>query len=80
VLGNSELSFLRGMPADRCGIKQNLRTLERGEARAFGVPLIPTDECAQFARAGVERAEAEISGSEVELFVVEGSSGMCILR
>src|SRR5438874_13421271 len=32
--------FLRWMPADRGRVEQNVRPLERGESRAFGVPLI----------------------------------------
>src|SRR5579871_55743 len=75
VLGYAELGFLRGMPANRCGVKQNLGALERCEARSFGIPLVPTNERSQFAGAGVERTEAEISGSEIELFVVEGVVG-----
>jgi hypothetical protein len=35
------------MPADSRGIKQRNRALQRGEASAFGIPLIPADERAQ---------------------------------
>src|SRR5215472_3765255 len=72
MLSHSRLRFFRRMPADCRRIKQNLGALQRGEPRALGIPLIPTDQRSQFARAGLERAEAEISGSEIELFVIEG--------
>src|SRR5580704_12452347 len=43
VLGCAELGFLGGMPADRCGIEEDRRALQRGEAGAFGKPLVPAD-------------------------------------
>src|SRR5262245_26949752 len=64
------LSLLRGMPSDRRRIKKNVRALECGQARAFGIPLIPAYERADGADFGVERAEAEVAGGEVELLVV----------
>ena len=51
VLRLAELRFLRGMPADRGGIEQNLRALQRGQARAFGIPLVPADQRADSADA-----------------------------
>ena len=71
MLRLSELGLLRGMPSDGCRIKENAGSLQRGEARAFGIPLIPADERAEFSGGGVEGLEAEIAGSEIKLFVVE---------
>ena len=67
----SEFGFLGRMPADRRGIEQNLRALQRGQPRAFGIPLVPADQRSHTPDAGVESAVAEITGSEVVLFVVE---------
>ena len=45
--------------------------MKRRQARRFGIPLVPADEHADPAVARVPGLEAQISGSEVELFVVE---------
>ena len=45
--------------------------LHGGDAGAFGIPLIPANEGADFAGGGVKGAEAEVAGGEVELLVVE---------
>src|SRR5208282_4440594 len=71
VLGHSELGLLRRMPADRRWIKQNRRALQCGQARTLRIPLVPADERAKLPGAGVERAEAEVAGSEVKLFVIK---------
>ena len=71
VLGLAELGFLRGMPADGRGIKQNLGALQRGQARAFGIPLVPADQRAHATHRGIESAVAEIAGSEVILLVIQ---------
>src|SRR5579862_6353484 len=71
VLCHTEFGFLRGMPADRRGIKKNGSALQGRQARAFGIPLIPADESTKASGAGVEGAETEVSRGEVELFVVE---------
>ena len=63
--------FLRRVPADGGGIEEHFGALERGEARGFGVPLVPADQRADAAEAGVEGLEAEIAGGEVILLVVE---------
>ena len=71
VLRLSELRFLRGMPADRGGIEQDLGALQRGQAGAFGIPLVPAHQRAHAADGGVESAIAQVAGGEVILFVVE---------
>src|SRR5581483_8138134 len=72
VLCCSVLLFFRRMPADRRRIKQNVCPLQRGQTRAFGIPLVPANQRADFSKGGVKRAEAEVPGRKVELFVVEG--------
>ena len=79
VLGYAELLFFGGVPADGGGEEEDFCSAEDGEAGAFGVPLVPADECADGALGGLRGFEAEVAGSEVELLVVRGSSG-CILR
>ena len=49
VLRRAELGLLGGMPADGGGIEQNARALQRRQARAFGIPLVPADERADAA-------------------------------
>src|SRR5688572_5043381 len=55
--------------ADGGGIEQDVRALHGGEARGLRVPLVPADEGADAAEAGVERLEAKVARSEVELLV-----------
>src|SRR4249919_2555459 len=71
MLHGAELGFLVGMPADRGGIKENIGALQGSQARAFGIPLVPTDESAHAAILGVKGLEAEITGREIELLVIE---------
>src|SRR5437879_3977835 len=71
VLRLAEFSLLRGMPSDGRWVKKNACSLQCCEARAFGIPLIPADERADFSGGGVEGLEAEIAGSEIKFFVVE---------
>src|SRR5215469_18706646 len=44
VLGCSEFLFFRWVPADGGGKEEDLGAFERGEACAFGVPLVPPHE------------------------------------
>src|SRR6266478_407744 len=71
VLRLAECGLLRGMPSDGRGIKKNACSLQRREARAFGIPLVPADEGAELSGGGVEGLEAEIAGSEIKFFVVK---------
>ena len=63
VLGRAELGFLRGMPSDRRRVKKNVRSLQRREPRAFGIPLVPADQRAESSSRSIESLEAKISGS-----------------
>ena len=65
------LRLLGGMPADGGGVEKNLRTAQRGEARRFGIPLIPADADANGGELRPPREEAEIARREVEFLVVE---------
>src|SRR5439155_16868872 len=64
------LLFLR-VPADGGGIKQYLSPLQRRETRAFGIPLVPTDEHADLRVPGLPRFETEIARREIKLFIVQ---------
>jgi len=61
--------FFRRMPADGGGIEENLGPLHRGETGSFGIPLIPANQNADFAIAGLPGAEAEVARCEIEFFV-----------
>ena len=63
--------FLGRMPADRRGIKENVRAAEAGQARALRIPLVPANQHADAAKARVEIGEAEIARREIKLLVIE---------
>ena len=63
--------FLRGMPADGRGIEQDVRAAQAGQARGFGIPLVPADQDGDAAVARVEAGEAQIAGREIKFLVVE---------
>ena len=65
------LGFLAGMPADGGGVEEDLRALQRGQPRGFGIPLVPADQHADLAVAGLPGAEAEVARREIELLVVK---------
>src|SRR5207244_11204257 len=69
LLGPVARLFLR-VPADRRRVEQHVGALERREARAFGIPLVPAHERPDPSHARVERAKAQVAGSEIELLVV----------
>ncbi len=71
VLRLPVLLLLRRMPADGGRIEQDLRALQRREARALGKPLVPADQHADRALRGVPRAEPRVTRREVELLVEE---------
>src|ERR1035438_1338639 len=59
------------MPADGGGVEQNLGALQRGQARGLGIPLVPTDQYADLAVAGLPGAETEVAWRKIELLVIE---------
>src|SRR5580704_10560312 len=59
------------MPADAGGIKKNLRAGETHEARAFWVPLVPTNLDADAAIARGETGKTEIAWREIKFLEVE---------
>src|SRR5882724_5605833 len=71
VLHGAKLGFLIRMPADGSGIKKNVGALQSGEARTFGIPLVPADESAHASVFCVKSLEAKVAGREVKLFVVK---------
>ncbi len=70
VLALAILGLLFDEPADRGGIKQNLRPGERREARRFGIPLIPADARAERTVPRVKFLKTRVAWGEVKLFVV----------
>src|SRR6202035_2785950 len=48
VLGGAELLLFGGVPADGGGEEEDLGSAEGGEAGAFGIPLVPADQGADF--------------------------------
>ena len=55
VLRRAEFVLLGRMPADGGGIEEDVGALQRGEARGFGIPLVPADERADAAEARCRR-------------------------
>src|SRR5690606_23106230 len=62
--------LLLRMPTDRGRIDEQLGTLHRGEARGFGIPLVPADEHTELGGLRMPNFVAEIAGREVILLVV----------
>ena len=69
VLVHAIFLFFARMPADGGGIKQDLRALQRGEPRGFGIPLVPANQHADFAVTRPPRLEAEVAGREIKFFI-----------
>lgn len=70
-LRRAELCFFVRMPADTCGIENDLSALKRSEARTFRIPLVPADLNADAAIGGIKIGEAKVAGREIKLFVVK---------
>src|SRR5438270_775695 len=49
MLRCAKLLLFRRMPADCCGIKNNLCAVQRRQARRFRIPLVPADANANLA-------------------------------
>src|SRR5437764_6646496 len=62
--------FLR-MPSNRGGIKQDFSALHGRQAGALGIPLVPANEHADLAVAGVPGTKAKVARREIELLVVK---------
>src|SRR5205814_1391290 len=71
VLRHTILLLFRGMPADRSGIKKDVRPLQRRKTRALWIPLVPADQCAHTSELSIESLEPEVSGGEIVLLVIE---------
>ena len=71
VLRFAVFGFFFGMPADCSWIKEHLRALERSQPSAFGVPLVPTNQHANFAITCLPCPKTEIARREVELLIIE---------
>src|SRR5882672_7462301 len=69
-LRRAVLGLLARVPADRRGIAQQVRALQRGEPGGLRIPLVPAHERPDRSHAGVEGAEAQIARREIELLVI----------
>ena len=58
VLLLAEFLFFRGMPADRGGIKKNLRAVQRREPRRLRIPLVPANAARRSSRSGFATRES----------------------
>src|SRR5882672_6733847 len=59
--------------ADRCGIEQHIRALQRHDAGAFRKPLIPADRRTKFAVTGLPGFESGIARVKIEFLLVTGA-------
>src|SRR6185436_4303571 len=71
MLAGAVLLFLAGMPSDRRGVEENLSSAQRGQTGGLRVPLIPANQNSDPSVPGLPDREAEISGREIEFFMVE---------
>src|SRR5579871_1375057 len=62
--------FVR-MPADGSGIEKNICALQRGQACAFWIPLVPANKSSHASIFRVKGLKAEIARSEIEFFVIK---------
>src|ERR1700743_1971321 len=71
MLHHAEFCFLVRMPADCRRIEKNICALQRGEPRAFRIPLVPTDESSHAAIFSIKSLETEIARSEIIFLVIK---------
>src|ERR1044071_5278832 len=71
VLRCAEFFSLLGMPSNRGREEEHLCALQCRESRAFGIPLVPTNQGADFAVWSVEGLEPQVARSEIKFFIVE---------
>src|SRR5208283_4231622 len=71
VLRLAVLRLLVGMPADRRGIKEHVRALQRRQARALGIPLVPAHQRTEFGVISCESLKPKIARREVKLLVIQ---------
>ena len=70
ILRFAKFVFLRRVPANCSGIKKYLGALQRGEPRAFGIPLVPANQRAQRPRR-IDCLKAKIARREIVFLVIE---------
>src|SRR5438132_11583519 len=63
----AELRFFMRVPANTGGIKNHVRTAKSGEARAFGIPLVPADLYADTRVSCIKIRETKIARREIKL-------------
>src|SRR5689334_13987637 len=70
-LRGAERRFLVRMPSNAGRIEDHVRTVQRGESRTLGVPLIPANLNPYASVGAIEIWESEIAGSEIKFFVIK---------
>src|SRR5262245_60906894 len=75
MLVRAVFCFFARMPANGRRIEEDLSALEGRQAGRFRIPLIPANEDADTAEASVKCLKAQIAGSEIVFFVIEGIIG-----
>ena len=63
--------FFGWMPADGGGVKNDLGAGQCRKSRCFGIPLVPANQHANFAKSRFPRAEALIAGREVKFLIIQ---------
>src|SRR6266540_2063006 len=71
MLRCTELFLFRRMPADCCGIKNNLCAVQRRQPRRFRIPLIPANAHADLAAHCWPRLKSEIAWCEIKFLVIQ---------
>src|SRR5438270_1818666 len=71
-LRSTEYRFFSTMPANGGGIKQDLSAPKGGQARRFGIPLIPANADAKVSPLRFPAVEAEVARGEIEFLIVTG--------
>src|SRR5262245_59757914 len=68
MLTDTEFGFFARMPADGSRIEDEFRAPQGREPGRFGIPLVPTNQRADFAESRRENFEPKIAGREIIFF------------
>ena len=61
---------VRTFPTDGSRINQQFRSFQGHESGCFRIPLVPAYKHAKFTQRGLDRFEADISGSKIKLLII----------
>ena len=71
MLRRTELLLFRRVPADCCRIKNDLRAVQRRQARRFRIPLVPADANTNLALCCGPRLKTKVPRREIKLLVIQ---------